>query len=301
MLIHFSKKIEQIFSYFHELDRPSIDLILSAMLEYWSANFKARLKEEWYLFRSQLLIICVSLLFLLYITSTIGRNLAYYRNVQLPRLQDVGYELLKELDDGYKIYSDIVMYTIHIVSIGLMLVPLLFRHYDQKFYTVNLGLRVLNILAIGHTLRAIFYLSTTLPASADHCQQNSTTYDPPTTVAQIFFRFPAGVNSNCGDQLFSGHIFQDVVFSMFVLKYSAQILGNKVISIILTIFMFGLTAVQPFLIIASRNHYSVDVVVGIYVGFTLWYIYNKLIPTDKEVPDEYKQQYIKERFQILPM
>jgi hypothetical protein len=164
-----------------------------------------------------------------------------------------------------------------------------------------MGFRILNILAIGHTLRTIMYLATTLPAPATHCQPNSTSYDPPSTVGEIFYKFPAGVNSNCGDQIFSGHIFHDIIFSMFVLKYSAQIFGNKILSIFLTLFMFSLTFVQMFLIIASRNHYTIDVVVGIYVSFTLWYIYNKVVLQDKEIPAEYKGNYIIERYQLLPM
>ncbi len=60
-------------------------------------------------------------------------------------------------------------------------------------------------------------------------------------------------------------------------------MGSQKARIMLTSIMSVLVALQLIFIIAARNHYTVDVVVGIYVSSTLWYIYNHKFPKDKEI------------------
>ena len=57
---------------------------------------------------------------------------------------------------------------------------------------------------------------------------------------------------------------------------------NLIYSNIISITQILLTITQAYFILAARNHYSIDIVVAIYVSFTLWYIGLTKNPIDDE-------------------
>ena len=126
------------------------------------------------------------------------------------------------------------------------------------------------------------YLSTSLPGPAVHCLPNSTSYDPPTSGLEIFTRYSTFKDLNCGDLIFSGHMFQNLSFTIITYLYSNRMFNNK-LSCFLTIIQILTSVSQVIFIIAARNHYSIDIVVAIYVAITSWYIHlNKYPIIDEE-------------------
>ena len=146
-----------------------------------------------------------------------------------------------------------------------------------KPYAVNIGLRFLETMAMGHTLRFFTYIGTTLPGASHACLSGSKfetwTAPPPDTIGEIFTRVPTGhPATNCGDLVFSGHIFRTWTIVLLIMTYCGRVYRLKpgperlVKGIVI---VTGL--VQLPLVIAARNHYTVDCVVASYLGPLFWY------------------------------
>jgi len=192
-----------------------------------------------------------------------------------PLLQDLGFMALPELgqDKGYlsesifsSIFLSFVLWTFH---------P--FIYHSKRFYTVLIWRRVLAFLVASQFLRIITFYSTQLPGPNYHCREGSAlaTLPPPNSVLEVLLiNFPRGVLFGCGDLIFSSHMIFTLVFVRTYHKY-----GSKRFIKFLAWFM---AIVQSLLIIASRKHYSVDVVVAWYtVNLVVFFVDNKL----PEMPD----------------
>ena len=222
------------------------------------------------------ILLCIFLM--VYVASTLGRNLAYYRNVQGDRLKDLGFEILPELPQHWKVISEVMIYMNHIIGILLIFSPPLL---EKNYSTILIGKRILTILTIGHMVRICMYLSTALPSPATHCLPGSTSYHPPDTLWKVFFRFSTYNDLNCGDLIFSGHIFQNFSFTILTTLYACRLYGEK-FGKPLIVLQWIISMFQIIFVIAARNHYTVDVVVGIYVAITLWMIMTKQEHLDNE-------------------
>ncbi|CAD6333642.1 unnamed protein product [Miscanthus lutarioriparius] len=192
-----------------------------------------------------------------------------------PLLQDLGFMALPELgqDKGYlsesifsSIFISFVLWTFH---------P--FIYHSKRFYTVLIWRRVLAFLVASQFLRIITFYSTQLPGPNYHCREGSklATLPPPNSVLEVLLiNFPRGVLFGCGDLIFSSHMIFTLVFVRTYHKY-----GSKRFIKFLAWFM---AIIQSLLIIASRKHYSVDVVVAWYtVNLVVFFVDNKL----PEMPD----------------
>jgi len=182
----------------------------------------------------------------------------------LPELgQDKGY-LSESIFSS--IFLSFVLWTFH---------P--FIYHSKRFYTVLIWRRVLAFLVASQFLRIITFYSTQLPGPNYHCREGSAlaTLPPPNSVLEVLLiNFPRGVLFGCGDLIFSSHMIFTLVFVRTYHKY-----GSKRFIKFLAWFM---AIVQSLLIIASRKHYSVDVVVAWYtVNLVVFFVDNKL----PEMPD----------------
>ncbi len=254
-------------------------------------SFSYHILMEWYQFKKHYKHILFCIFLMVYVASSLGRNLAYYRNVQGPRLQDLGFDLLPELPEHWKVISEITIYLNHIIGICIILSPLLLQN---NFSSILIGKRILTILAIGHMVRIIFYMSTSLPSPATHCLPGSPSYNPPRTISHIFFRFSTYKDLNCGDLIFSGHIFQNFSFTILTCLY-AKHLFNKIFALCISYIQVLMSIGQIIFVIAARNHYTVDVTVGIYVAITLWLIMNK----DKDIESEQQNKCLEKEQDIV--
>ncbi|KAK3165972.1 hypothetical protein QOZ80_1AG0039990 [Eleusine coracana subsp. coracana] len=192
-----------------------------------------------------------------------------------PLLQDLGFMALPELGRERSFVSESVFASIFISFLLWTFHP--FIYHSKRFYTVLLWRRVLAFLVASQFLRIITFYSTQLPGPNYHCREgsNMATLPPPNNILEVLvINFPRGVNFGCGDLIFSSHMIFTLVFVRTYHKYGA----NRLIKLL----GWLMAIVQSLLIIASRKHYTVDVVVAWYtVNLVVFFVDNKL----PEMPD----------------
>ncbi|KAL4600198.1 hypothetical protein ACB092_11G180800 [Castanea dentata] len=97
---------------------------------------------------------------------------------------------------------------------------------------------------------------------------------PDSALEVLLINFPRGIVYGCGDLIFSSHMIFTLVFVRTYQKYGTRRFIKQ--------FAWLLAVIQSFLIIASRKHYTVDVVVAWYtVNLVVFFIEKKL----PEMPD----------------
>lgn len=153
--------------------------------------------------------------------------------------------------------------------------PFVFQ--SKKIYTVLLWCRVLAFLVASQILRIITFYSTQLPGSNYHCREGSKLARlplPDNALEVLLINFPRGVIYGCGDLIFSSHMIFTLVFVLTYQKYGTKRCIKQ--------FSWLIAVIQSLLIIASRKHYTVDVVVAWYtVSLVVFFVDNKL----PELPD----------------
>ena len=152
---------------------------------------------------------------------------------------------------------------------------------NAKPHVLNILLRGSSIVAIGHIARGLTYLSTSPPGSADHCLAAGNPDEHRPTFAECFYRF-SNPYMNCGDLMFSGHIFLCLVIVCLLNQYGVkafwipQSWNNVIVAVALV-----LSLIETILIISARHHYTADVVVAWYLTPLLVFFYNnKIHPLD---------------------
>lgn len=217
--------------------------------------------------------IFVKVFYVAYIAQVPYRNLAYYRHEQRSTLKDLGFELIPELKENNKWISELVFWMIHITGVTVIISTWFdsFAH-DNNILGVVLAEKWLDCLTVGHTLRFVTYMSTSLPGPASHCRVGSLypKHNQPNTFLDMISRKSDSDDPNCGDLIFSGHMFQNIILTIIVTIYSSKILRKKYLHIIVTTLMWLLTITQIPLIIAARNHYTVDITVACYLAPMVW-------------------------------
>jgi len=192
-----------------------------------------------------------------------------------PTLQDVGFFLLPELGQDKAYISETVFSFIFFSFILWTFHPFIFQ--SKKIYTVLLWRRVLAFLVASQFLRIITFYSTQLPGPNYHCREGSklARLPPPDSVLEVLLiNFPRGVIYGCGDLIFSSHMIFTLVFVRTYQKYGTQRCIKQLAWLI--------TVIQSLLIIASRKHYTVDVVVAWYTVNLVVFFVDKKLP---ELPD----------------
>lgn len=191
-----------------------------------------------------------------------------------PVLQDIGFMLLPELgpDKAYIsemlftfVFGSFVLWTFH---------PFVF--HVKRFYTVLLWHRCLRILVVSQCLRIASFMVTQLPGPNYHCREGSkvASLPAPNSVSEvIFLNFPYGVIYGCGDLIFSSHMIFTLVFVRTYQKYGSKRWIKQL--------AWAVAVVLSLLIVASRKHYTVDVVVAWYtVNLVVFYVDRQVSETD---------------------
>ncbi|KAK6778384.1 hypothetical protein RDI58_025102 [Solanum bulbocastanum] len=192
-----------------------------------------------------------------------------------PTLQDVGFFLLPELgqDKGY--ISETVFITLFLSFVLWTFHPFFFK--IKKIYTVLIWCRILALLAACQFLRIITFYSTQLPGPNYHCREGSklATLPPPNSILEVLLiNFPRGMLYGCGDLIFSSHMIFSLIFVRTYHKYGTR----RFIKLCAWLAVIA----QSFLIVASRKHYTVDVVVAWYTVNLVVFFVDKQLP---ELPD----------------
>ncbi|KAA8518972.1 hypothetical protein F0562_016254 [Nyssa sinensis] len=209
-----------------------------------------------------------------YIHGLAARGVHYFHRPG-PVLQDVGFFLLPELGQDRAYISETVFTFVFLSFVLWTFHPFIFK--SKKIYTVLLWCRVLAFLVGCQLLRIITFYSTQLPGPNYHCREGSKLARlprPDSAIEVLLINFPRGVLYGCGDLIFSSHMIFSLVFVRTYQKYGTQRFIKQCAWLIVVI--------QSLLIIASRKHYTVDVVVAWYtVNLVVFFIDHKL----PELPD----------------
>lgn len=199
----------------------------------------------------------------------------HYLHQPGPILKDIGFMILPELGAERGYFSETLFSVIFLSFMLWTFHP--FVYHSKRFYTVLLWPRVLASLVICQILRIITFYSTILPGPNYHCREGSplASLPPPNSIFEVLFiNFPRGVVYGCGDLIFSSHMIFTLVFVRTYQKYGSK-RSVKILAWLMVV-------MQSLLIIASRKHYTVDVVVAWYtVNFVVFLVDSKL----PEMPD----------------
>eukprot|EP00252_Welwitschia_mirabilis_P021099 TRINITY_DN5303_c0_g1_i1.p1 TRINITY_DN5303_c0_g1~~TRINITY_DN5303_c0_g1_i1.p1 ORF type:complete len:318 (-),score=11.88 TRINITY_DN5303_c0_g1_i1:554-1507(-) len=190
-----------------------------------------------------------------------------------PVLQDVGFWLLPELGQDKAYISETVFFMVFCPFILWSFQPFVF--HNKKFYTVLLWYRVLAFLVVSQFLRVITFMSTQLPGPNYHCREGSKLARlprPDSILEVLLINFPRGVIYGCGDLIFSSHMIFTLVFVLTYQKYGTKRCIKQI--------AWVLAVILSLLIIASRKHYTVDVVVAWYTVNLVVFCIDRLLPEE---------------------
>ena len=233
-------------------------------------------------------IILPKVLFVAYVAQVPFRNIAYYRHEQRETLKDLGFEIFPEIAEDDKWISELVFMVLHGIGSFVMIVPWLSSYPHSKgVMGAVMAERWLDCLCVGHVLRFLTYTSTSLPGPATHCRPGAIEPDlyRPTELTTFFIRKSGGDDPNCGDLIFSGHMYQNIILSIVVTTYATRLFVVRAIRNIFVTMMWMLTVAQVPLIIASRNHYTVDLTVATYLAPLAWIALDRLHKPPSHVTD----------------
>ncbi|KAK4857432.1 hypothetical protein QYF36_000635 [Acer negundo] len=192
-----------------------------------------------------------------------------------PTLQDLGFIFLPELGQDKAYISETLFSLIFLSFVLWTFHPFILK--SKRIYTVLLWCRVLAFLVVSQFLRIITFYSTQLPGPNYHCREGSKLArlpHPQSVLEVLLINFPRGVMYGCGDLIFSSHMIFTLVFVLTYQKYGTRRFIKQ--------FAWMLAVIQSFLIVASRKHYTVDVVVAWYTVNLVVFFVDKKLP---ELPD----------------
>ncbi|KAI3474696.1 hypothetical protein Pfo_029881 [Paulownia fortunei] len=209
-----------------------------------------------------------------YIHGLAARGVHYFHRPGAT-LQDVGFFLLPELGQDKAYISETVFTFIFLSFVLWTFHPFILK--SKKIYTVLIWCRVLAFLVACQFLRIITFYSTQLPGPNYHCREGSKLARlprPDSVLEVLLINFPRGVLYGCGDLIFSSHMIFSLVFVRTYHKYGTRSFVKQCAWLIVVI--------QSLLIVASRKHYTVDVVVAWYTVNLVVFFIDKKLP---ELPD----------------
>ncbi|KAG6433832.1 hypothetical protein SASPL_105450 [Salvia splendens] len=190
-----------------------------------------------------------------YIHGLAARGIHYFHRPG-PTLQDVGFFLLPELGQE-RAYISETLFTFIFLSFVLVMDFPSFHIEDQKdLHSPDMvqGPRIFSRMPVSSHHHFLLYAAARSKLSLP--------------------RVPSGVLYGCGDLIFSSHMIFSLVFVRTYHKYGTRRFVKQ---------LSWLTVVfQSLLIVASRKHYTVDVVVAWYTVNLVVFFLDKKLP---ELPD----------------
>ena len=129
-----------------------------------------------------------------------------------------------------------------------------------RFFTVTLYVRVLAVLCAAQALRAASFLATGLPAPNYHCREGAPTAVRPMPEAwwgHAAVDVARVAAAGCGDLIFSSHTTFALVGVLAYTEWGAWRAAKAA--------AWASVGALSLLIIASRKHYTVDVLIAWYV------------------------------------
>jgi len=212
----------------------------------------------------------------IFVLCRLFRNLAYYRHVQAPRLADIGFDLIDEMPQSQKGLSELMQFGMHGVVFTITFGSTIFQAgpHREGVYGSKILLDYCVTSMMGHFLRFLTYITTSVPGPADHCQPGYADYDPPQwNFYEIVIKGNLSKN-HCGDLVFSGHIFAACLMLCAYWRDAHTLTPGRCSRFGVKMLMLAMLAAQAVLIIQSRNHYTMDVVIAGYTAPLIWHYFD---------------------------
>tara|TARA_B110000008_G_scaffold255358_1_gene272019 strand:- start:108 stop:1052 length:945 start_codon:yes stop_codon:yes gene_type:complete len=229
--------------------------------------------------------ICTLIHWLCYVywAEIVFRNLTFIRVEQailedkmLPaRLLDLGHDVTSGnfWTQFGKLFSERPIFLLSFYTLLLPIISYIMK--SRPIYVCNILARYDLVMSAGHIFRFMCYISTTLPGSAEQCV--ASTKDD--FIKYIGPRIHHGIDiytkaptypGNCGDLIFSGHMLLLVLLTKVSSTYTYSLFHlHTKWNLLFQFFIFVLFITQILGTLAQRNHYTIDVIIGIFIAFFL--------------------------------
>jgi hypothetical protein len=181
-----------------------------------------------------MLLLLFAIIFHIFVTYTTINRISLNETCNVQPLYDIIHYNTSNLSD-YKYLVDLLAF--------VFILPLIYCNGKCKSEFIYISTIVI-------ILRSFTILVNDLPKSDINCKQTSTIY------SYIF--------GHCHDKIFSGHVALTLIALLLIKKY--DIFNKKITSIISILHLF-----YSFLIILTRGHYTMDVLLSYYIVIPLFY------------------------------
>ena len=171
------------------------------------------------------------------------RNIAFLRYPDEPdsslRLRDLGYEIVPSIDIISKDWEkrrDVDNWPKNWLERSFWFVistPMVYnKRGSERPHTINMALRMYEIMSLGSMMRFTVYVGTTLPGANDSCFGPWANYScpKPQTFADVWTREGSShwhsvhfKSSNCGDLVFSGHVYMSCTLTILIWMYCRDV------------------------------------------------------------------------------
>ncbi|GAX73588.1 hypothetical protein CEUSTIGMA_g1039.t1 [Chlamydomonas eustigma] len=196
-------------------------------------------------------------------------------------LHDIGFDLTPELGADKHWVSEVLFASMFISFLIWTFTPF-FSQTRKKFYTVILWSRFLIMLTACQMLRIISFSVTQLPGSSFHCRAGQPSATRPWAQhwwEHLVVDVNRQLSKSCGDLIFSSH----TIFTLSgILTYTEH--GSST-AIKLLVWICG--AILSVLIVASRKHYTVDVVIAWYAVPLTFYAFQRRWTSNRPSPYDF--------------
>ncbi|KAJ4849102.1 Phosphatidylinositol:ceramide inositolphosphotransferase 1 [Turnera subulata] len=192
-----------------------------------------------------------------------------------PVLQDVGFMLLPELGKDKAYISESVFSFVFLSFVLVRFLPCCssgFPMPPDHHILLHSASRSKLSLSGGKVSHMFFLFSFAIRCGLG--SKLARLPRPESVLEVLLINFPRGIVYGCGDLIFSSHMIFTLVFVLTYQKYGTR----------RSIKQLGwlIAVIQSFLIVASRKHYTVDVVVAWYTVNLVVFFLDKKLP---ELPD----------------
>ncbi|EFJ40981.1 hypothetical protein VOLCADRAFT_84244 [Volvox carteri f. nagariensis] len=197
---------------------------------------------------------------------------------QVEPLHDVGFDLTPELGPDNHWVSETIFGLGFAMFVLWTFSP--FLRKDKRFYTVVLWTRLLMVLVVCQALRIVTFSVTQLPGPSFHCRANAPSARRPWPAhwsGHLVVDVGRQVSKSCGDLIFSSHT-TFILTGILAYNEYGFLRAMKAMSWLLGV-------VLSILIVASRKHYTVDVIIAWYTVPLVFYMMYRRWTTRRPMSD----------------
>lgn len=235
-----------------------------------------KIKTRYQLDRSSLLILAISLACIIFslLMANVFSNISSFWSVdtdQILPIPDLFFESFETRE--FSSYVDIMMN----IFITTTLISILIRRDAIKIY-----FRLFICLSITYFIRMSIITVTNLPPPYTDCVK---------IVEKFLTTF---TYKRCGDLLFSGHTL--MVSACVFTWHSYRIFNSYKLSVIGRVIAWIIGCSILIGILVSRNHYTIDVMLGFYIMGCVWIIYGFIWDNYLVNEDKFKSVVISQHF-----